>query len=452
VITIQPISTLRAIDALAVKPSDPCRQFFHGDLASPTKWGRWSYATCPASLSLRCDPDGQAVTLRSSKQVIRTWDDPLAALKWMADTVKERQRPGPPFKGGWVGWINYDLGRLFEKLPARAADRLGLPLFQFTYHAMTVAMDGVKDEAFLVQGDDLLADELGFDDLFATPGISEPGHGPLRCNFTRDAYESAVQKALDYIAAGDVFQVNLSQRFTVPLPDAPAAIYKKLLAKSPSWFGAYLGYDDYALLCNSPELFFQVTPENLGATRRIVTRPIKGTRPRLPKMKGRLESSEKDLAELTMIVDLERNDLGKICEVGSVKVIDPRTIETHPGVYHGAATVEGLLRSDVRFVDILRAMFPGGSVTGVPKIRAMEIIEELEPVRRGPYCGAVGYLSTDGHISFNIAIRTMIAREGDVHISVGGGIVADSKPADEYEETLVKAKAMLAALGIERPV
>jgi para-aminobenzoate synthetase component 1 len=165
-------------------------------------------------------------------------------------------------------------------------------------------------------------------------------------------------------------------------------------------------------------------------------------------MDGELLESAKDQAELNMIIDLERNDLGRVCEIGSVRVTQPRTIEAHPTVYHGVATVEGRLRPDVDLLDLLRATFPGGSITGAPKIRAMEIIEELEPTRRGPYCGAIGYLSADGHIEFNIAIRTMIMKAGRVHVPVGGGIVADSDPADEYEETLVKARAMLGALGL----
>jgi anthranilate/para-aminobenzoate synthase component I len=165
-------------------------------------------------------------------------------------------------------------------------------------------------------------------------------------------------------------------------------------------------------------------------------------------MEEQLRDSLKDQAELNMIVDLERNDLGRICELGTVKVTHPRTIETHPTVYHGAATIQGKLRDDVGFVDLLRAMFPGGSITGAPKIRAMQIIEELEPVRRGPYCGAIGYLAGDGSMQFNVAIRTMIARDDKIYIPVGGGIVADSDPVAEYEETLVKAVAMFGAVGV----
>ena len=168
-------------------------------------------------------------------------------------------------------------------------------------------------------------------------------------------------------------------------------------------------------------------------------------------MREQLDASIKDQAELNMIVDLERNDLGRICRIGSVQVSELRTVEAHPTVYHGVATVEGVVREDVGLVDMLRATFPGGSITGAPKIRAMQIIEELEPMRRGPYCGAIGFLSVDGHIDLNIAIRTMIIEGGRVHVPVGGGIVADSVPAGEYEETIVKARAMLAALGVEAP-
>jgi para-aminobenzoate synthetase component 1 len=168
-------------------------------------------------------------------------------------------------------------------------------------------------------------------------------------------------------------------------------------------------------------------------------------------MEAELLDSLKDAAELNMIVDLERNDLGRICRIGTVKVTQPRTIEAHPTVYHGVATVEGVLPENVSFVDLLRATFPGGSVTGAPKIRAMQIIEELEPVRRGPYCGAIGYLDSDGTIEFNVAIRTMIATAGQIHVPVGGGIVADSDPAAEYDETLVKARAMFDALGLSMP-
>jgi anthranilate/para-aminobenzoate synthase component I len=266
---------------------------------------------------------------------------------------------------------------------------------------------------------------------------SEPAK--LRSTFERDAYISAVERVIDYIRGGDVFQVNLSQRFTLPMVEAPIRIADRLL---PARYGAFLDFGDHAIISNSPELFIRVTPD-----RRIITRPIKGTRPRAPGMERELLESAKDQAELNMIVDLERNDLGRVCEIGSVRVSEARAIETHPTVYHGAATIQGRLRREISFVDLLRAVLPGGSITGAPKIRAMEIIEELEPVRRGPYCGAIGYLGCGGEMEFNVAIRTMIVKDDLVHIPVGGGIVADSDPGAEYDETLVKARAMFAALN-----
>ena len=347
------------------------------------------------------------------------WSDPLEALQWIADRVVRQHSPHVR----WVGYLSYDLGRLFESIPSRAADDLGLPLFRFSQQYST------RDFPHDVQHESI------------------PVPQPLRSTFTRDAYLAAVARAIDYIAAGDVFQVNLSQRFTAPLREHPAKLYARLRRQSPAWYGACLCYEDFAILSNSPELFLRVEPMPNGR-RRVVTRPIKGTRPHAAGMDAELLASGKDAAELNMIVDLERNDLGRVCEVGTVRVTEPRTIEAHPTVYHGVATVEGVLRDDVTFVDLLRATFPGGSVTGAPKIRAMQIIDELEPVRRGAYCGAIGYLSGDGSMEFNVAIRTMTVKDGLVHVPVGGGVVADSDPAAEYEETLVKARAMFAALGV----
>jgi aminodeoxychorismate synthase component I len=363
--------------------------------------------------TIRCDSATMRTTARAGVSVIREWSDPLEALQWMSGTFW-------PGEGRWIGYLSYDLGRLFEALPTNAVDNLNLPLFVFTY--CRPAAD--------------------------RPGGADPDYGRtadgLSSDFTREEYEAAVRRVMDYISAGDVFQVNLAQRFSAGLNRHPAEIYQRLVRESPAPFGAYLGYEDFAIISNSPELFFRVTPD-----REIVTRPIKGTRPASPGMEAELRDSIKDQAELNMIVDLERNDLGRVCQVGSVRVTEPRAIESHPTVYHGVATIKGTLRKEIGFVEMLRAIFPGGSVTGAPKIRAMQIIDELEPVRRGPYCGAIGYLDAAGNMQFNVAIRTMIAKDGRIHIPVGGGIVADSHPAEEYEETLVKAKAMFAAAGIE---
>jgi para-aminobenzoate synthetase component 1 len=402
-------------------------------------WARWSYAPGPTTMVLRGALPPGPTRLFAGETTLREWDDPREALRWLGARATERPTGGPPFKGGWVGWLGYDLGRCFESLPTRARDDLQLPLFEFTHHDGVLAFDHVERRAYRVGSRDVAGDGQTVE--------WSPRPAPLRSNFTRESYVRAVGRAIEYIRAGDIFQVNLSQRFTAGAASSPGEIYRRLAATTPAWFGAFLTGDDYALICNSPELFLRVTPRADGS-RTVLTRPIKGTRPRQPGKDVELLHSAKDQAELNMIIDLERNDLGRVCEIGSVKVTQPRTIEPHPTVYHGVATVEGQLRPEVTVLDLLRATFPGGSITGAPKIRAMEIIEELEPTRRGPYCGAIGYLSADGHVEFNIAIRTMIVKDGLVHIPVGGGIVADSDPADEYEETLVKARAMFAALGL----
>jgi aminodeoxychorismate synthase component I len=355
-------------------------------------------------------------TLHERGRITQRWSDPLEALRWLSGSWKAGAIPRD---ASWIGYLGYDLGRCFEKLPAVAVERLHLPLFVFG-HTSSAA-----PPAQAATGD-------GGDDV------------ERHSTFSRAGYLQAVRRVIDYIAAGDVFQVNLSQRFSMSMHDPPREIFRRLQLVTPAASGAFLDFGDFAILSNSPELFFRVTPDH-----HVITRPIKGTRPRGEGMEAELRDSKKDQAELAMIVDLERNDLGRVCEIGSVRVVEPRVIEAHPTVYHGVATIEGKLRPDVTFVDLLRATFPSGSVTGAPKIRAMQIIDELEPVRRGPYCGAVGYLAADGTIEFNVAIRTMIARDGLIHIPVGGGIVADSDPAAEYEETLVKAKAMFAAVGID---
>jgi aminodeoxychorismate synthase component I len=367
---------------------------------------------------LWCDAVTHTAKLSNAWAVERQWDDPFDALDWMAGSITDHPWP----EARWVGFLSYDLGRLVEPLlgAGAAADSAHLPLFCFTLYSPSETHPPVP--------------------VPAEPSRSDVA---LRSNFTRAAYEAAVARAIEYIRAGDIFQVNLSQRFTAGLNVSPQFVYDRLRESSPAKYGACLIYGDFALISNSPELFLRVSPEG-----QVITRPIKGTRPRGDGMEDELHRSIKDQAELNMIVDLERNDLGRVCEIGSVCVTEPRVIEAHPTVYHGVATIEGRLRDDVTFSGLLRATFPGGSVTGAPKIRAMQIIEELEPCSRGAYCGAIGYVAADGSMEFNVAIRTMTANAGLIHIPVGGGIVADSQPAAEYEETLVKAKAMFDSLGI----
>jgi para-aminobenzoate synthetase component 1 len=354
--------------------------------------------------------------VRNAGHLVQDFADPLDGLRWL-----DRQAARLPDGQRWIGFFSYDLGRLFEVLPGGNARDEGLPVYAFGLH----------------EGEGRQSAEAAERGRVASP----------TSNFSPEQYRAAVGRVLEYIRAGDVFQVNLCQRFTVPRQLSPLQIYGELLRHSPARFGGLLDFGDVALICNSPELFLRITPEADGS-RRVVTRPIKGTRPPWPGMEAELRDSVKDQAELNMIVDLERNDLGRVCEIGSVRVTRPRYIEAHPTVLHAVAEVAGTLRGRVGLVELLAATFPGGSITGAPKIRAMQIIDELEPVRRGPYCGAIGWLGPSGAIELNIAIRTMIVRAGLVHVPVGGGIVADSDPQAEYDETLVKAHAMFAALGV----
>ena len=270
----------------------------------------------------------------------------------------------------------------------------------------------------------------------------------------REAYEEAVERAREYIRAGDIFQVNLSHRLRAEAPPpeegwgaAAWPLYRRLRELSPVPHGAYLGLGRAAVLSASPERFLRL------AGRRVQTRPIKGTRPRgrTPEedleMARLLESSTKDRAENVMIVDLLRNDIGKVCRTGSVRVPELCGLEGYASVWHLVSTVTGELRPEAGPVDLLAACFPGGSVTGAPKIRAMEIIEELEPVRRGLYCGAIGYLSFSGDMDTSIAIRTLVLAGGRAHLQAGGAVVADSDPAAEYDETLAKARAVVEGIG-----
>jgi para-aminobenzoate synthetase component 1 len=261
-------------------------------------------------------------------------------------------------------------------------------------------------------------------------------------------YVTAVRRALDYIVAGDIYQVNLSQRFQLPLPGGPLETYLELRRRNPAPFAAYLNLPQAQVLSASPERFLRFD----AASRRIQTRPIKGTRPRGrtagedEALARELLASGKDRAENVMIVDLERNDLGRVAAVGSVRVSELAALETFPTVFHLTSTVEATLREGGDAIDLLRATFPGGSITGAPKIRAMEIIDELEPTARGVYTGAIGRVGFDGSLDLNIAIRTIIAKDGTAYFQAGGGIVADSDPESEYEETLHKAMGLASVL------
>jgi para-aminobenzoate synthetase component 1 len=444
--------------------------------------GRYSF--------LSADP---AAVVRSKGRVVQVlqhgvWREPEGdaldvARGWLGD-IRMPPVPGlPPFQGGVAGYIGYDYGAVLERIPATRYDDLALPDVVLGLYDWVIAWDHQAGAAWIVSlgfpgcGPEReprarerlrmvaarAAKQLG-GELPPRHPTAPPPHVPapayavsemdaaaaigLRSTFTHRGYLDAVAKVREYIVAGDIFQANLSQRFQAPLPESPFEVYRRLRRRNPAPFAAYLGFDDVTVLSASPERFLR-----LDHDRRVETRPIKGTRPRgLVPMHdaalGRaLAESEKDRAENLMIVDLLRNDLSRVCRPGTVRVPELFALEQHPTVHHLVSTVVGELEPAADAVDLVRAAFPGGSITGAPKVRAMEIIAELEPTRRGVYCGAIGYLSAGGAMDTSIVIRTYLALRGQVYFQAGGGIVADSDPELEYRETLDKARALIAALA-----
>ncbi len=390
--------------------------------------------------------------------------EPLDHLRGLLSRFRSAEAPhGIPFAGGAVGCFGYEFGTRSEGvLPASAEVGTDFPEACFGFYDGVIACDLSSGKNYLVANP---VANRSAEEIFAAlreaiervdksiPAVvkvaSQNSHlmGEPQPDMSRDEYLRRVRAVKEYIAAGDVYQVNLSQRFEMETAEKPYAVYQRLRALSPAPFGAYVDIGGAKILSSSPELFLRADHHG-----RLITRPIKGTRPRGKdadgdqRLKAELLSSEKDHAELLMIVDLERNDLGRVCRYGSVKVDERYRIEAHPTVFHLVATISGELAEGKNLFDGLRSMLPGGSITGAPKIRAMEIINELEPCGRGVYTGALGYLGFDGSCDLNIAIRTIVYRDGCASYHVGGGIVSDSDPESEYQETLTKGRAMRAAL------
>jgi para-aminobenzoate synthetase component 1 len=379
----------------------------------------------------------------------------------LADPSETSDPDQPPFQGGMIGYFGYDLAPQLERLPRKTPRDSRLPDIRMALYDTVVTIDHAS-EAVELRAYDLLNEGVAAVEQRARewasalkksrpqrPPISR--FSPLQSNYTGDDYCTDVGRVLEYIRAGDIFQANLSQRFEACGRPEPLDLYLRLKKQSPAPFAAFLQWDDLAVVSASPEWFYQTRGD------RIVTRPIKGTRPRGrdqaedEALASELLRSVKDRAELTMIVDLERNDLGRVCRYGSVRVIDPLTVESFAQVHHLVATVEGRIKPGDGPIDVVRAVFPGGSITGAPKIRAMEIIDELEPTCRSLYTGAIGYFSQGGTSAFNIAIRTMLVEGDRVRYQVGGGIVADSDPETEFLETMHKGHGLRAVIeGTDR--
>ncbi len=386
----------------------------------------------------------------------------------------------PPFQGGAAGYVGYDWGAQLERVPRTRYDDVAIPDVMLGLYDWVIAWDHQTEQAWVIstgipeQGTarrERAARRLAFvketlmrdagcemrdasvrlpppaSRIPAAPSYPVPDVPSLRSNFTRPGYLDAVARVIEYVYAGDIFQASLSQRLQASLAGTPFELYRRLRQRNPAPFAAYLDFGDVVVASSSPERFLRVDDG-----RRVETRPIKGTRPRGvgpehdAALALALAESDKDMAENVMIVDLLRNDLSRVCQPGTVRVPELFALEHYQTVHHLVSTVVGELTPGHDALDLLRAAFPGGSITGAPKVRAMQIIAELEPTQRAVYCGSIGYVSVTGALDTSIVIRTYLVVGRDVYFQVGGGIVADSDPAQEYRETLDKARGLIAAL------
>jgi len=452
--------------------------FFLDSGMDPHKLGRYSFLGSEPFLVM--SSRGSEITLVRGREHEVQHGNPFDAIGKLLDIYKLDHCPVPtPFLGGAVGYFSYDLCHLIERLPSTVIDDLKLPESYFAFYDAIITFDHLEGRAYLVatgfpeteEGQRLrrarsqLEEMKGWLHAASTsqeaplPQRERLGEGEsqpiqenrkvlLKSNFTPEEYIKAVDRVREYIAAGDVFQVNLSQRFEADLKIPPYELYKRLRMVNPAPFASYLNFQGVTIVSASPERFLKVQGDL------VETRPIKGTRPRSrdpvedERLAQELTHSTKDRAENMMIVDLERNDLGRVCHYGTVKVTELAILETFPTVFHLTSTIVGRLRRGKSNIDLLKATFPGGSITGAPKVRAMEIIDELEPTKRSVYTGSIGYLSFNEDMDINIVIRTFLIKEGKAYFQVGGGIIYDSDSEAEYMETLDKAKALIQALQL----
>jgi para-aminobenzoate synthetase component 1 len=455
-----PLTAPQCFEAFAGRPFS----FFLDSGMDPGKLGRYSFMGSDPFLLLRSRGDKVSL-IRDGAEAVRQGNpfDMLGEL--LEEYSLDGSKAAIPFLGGAVGYFSYDLCHFMERLPATAVDDLHLPECYLAFYDALVTFDHLEQRAYLVTTgfpeleesrrqsrakEKLkdLKDRLNFVPPSHDKETTSAGNIVLKSNFSHEGYLGAVATAREYICAGDIFQVNLSQRFETELSMSSYELYKRLRKINPAPFANYFNFDGVSIVGASPERFLKVRGD------RVETRPIKGTRPRgrSPEedraLAQELLSSIKDRAENVMIVDLERNDIGRVCRYGTVKVTELAVLETYPTVFHLTSTVVGRLSEGKNRIDLLQATFPGGSITGAPKVRAMEIIDELEPTRRSVYTGSLGYLSFGGDMDLDIVIRTMIIKGNKAYFQVGGGIVYDSEPEAEYLETLDKGRALMQALQL----
>lgn len=396
---------------------------------------------------------GEVTTLRVGANISKHHEDPLALLAHTQQQLLGEQdqiTTRLPFIGGALGLFGYDLGRRFERLPVQAAADIAVPDMAVGIYDWALLRNVATGDWQLVHwGDEAgLAKRLTWLEQQQTkPALAFALQGSWQSNMSRAEYGEKFARIQEYLAAGDCYQINLTQRFSAPYQGDEWQAYCLLATANKAPFSAFIRLPDSALLSLSPERFL------LLDGRHIETKPIKGTRPRHPdpaidrQVAQELAQADKDRSENLMIVDLLRNDIGRVSLPGSVSVPHLFAVESFPAVHHLVSTIHGELDARWQGVDLLRACFPGGSITGAPKIRAMEIIEELEPQRRNAYCGSIGYLSQHGRMDTSICIRTLIAETGRLHCWAGGGIIADSDADSEYQETYDKVARILPPLS-----
>ncbi|MCB1681211.1 MAG: aminodeoxychorismate synthase component I [Alphaproteobacteria bacterium] len=415
----------------------------------------------------------ETVETKNGKTMITNWDqrltlpgDPFAILRERMEAwiQKARTVPNlPPFQGGAAGYFGYDLGRFIETLPETAQDNPEIPDMAVGLYDQVYAYDHKQNKGWVITHAKNQKEAERKREFFLaqlTREQPDPTYSPLGLKWTSNIHQTEylkkIKQVIEYIYAGDIFQANIAQRFAATLPENYDSFghYIVLREINPAPFACYMNLGKVKISSASPERFL-----NVNSRREVVTMPIKGTRPHVadPQQdrlyREELLNSEKDRAENIMIVDLLRNDLSKVCQPDSISAHNLCQLETFASVHHLVSTVRGSLKKERDALDLLRACFPGGSITGAPKIRAMEIIEEMEPTRRGPYCGSMAYIGFDGQMDSNILIRTLVYDGNSVTFQTGGGIVADSDPGAEYQETLDKARALFRSFeaGLEQP-
>jgi para-aminobenzoate synthetase component 1 len=457
-VSIQP-DAARCFEVFEERP----HSFFLDSGMDHEKLGRYSFMGSDPFLVLRSR--GEEITLLRKGKEDLSKGNPFDVAGELLETYSiDKGNHDIPFTGGVVGYFSYDLCHFIERLPKTAVDDLQLPECYLAFYDSVVAFDHVTGKTYLCSTGfpeesesqrkkraverlkelkDIVINGSGFPNTYRN---SSDQSIAIKSNFSHEDYLEAVERCREYICAGDIFQVNLSQRLEADMPVPPYELYRRLRGINPAPFANYFNFDGVSIVGSSPERFMKLTGD------RVETRPIKGTKPRgkTPEedraLAQSLLESRKDRAENVMIVDLQRNDIGRVCRYGSVEVTELAILETWPTVFHLTSTVVGQLSEGKKRADLLKATFPGGSITGAPKVRAMEIIDELEPTRRSVYTGSLGYLSFDGDMDLDIVIRTIIVKDGRAYFQVGGAIVYDSEPESEYIETLDKGKALIQAL------